>query len=214
MTTEVEATDVQAADVQTTVWDLEEGEVRKPGIVHVVVMALLTGIGIVVGTFGSLAIPIGFVSAFWPGQAVQSIGAIWFGWWGGIAAGLFPLISNSLSGSAPLPVSIAYLPANVLQAMIAAWAFRRYKASPSLDEGRDWGIWILWGAIIPNAVGAGWGSTMLVAFGLITQAAQLVTFLGWFVGNSIPTIILGSLILKFVSPLVVRSRAFCKGYWA
>ena len=52
------------------VWQLEEGEVRKPGIVHVVMLALFTGIGIVVGTFGSLAIPIGFVSAFWPGQGM------------------------------------------------------------------------------------------------------------------------------------------------
>jgi len=204
-------------NVKTTaaeIWKLEEGEVRKPGIVHVVMLALFTGIGIVVGTFGSLAIPIGFVSAFWPGQAVQSIGSVWFGWWGGIAAGLFPLISNSLSGSAPLPVSIAYLPANILQGMIAGWAFRKLLADPSLKSGRDWGVWILWGALVPNAIGAAWGSTMLVAFGLVTQAAQLVTFLGWFVGNTIPTIILGSLILKYVSPLVVRSKAFCKGNWA
>jgi len=196
------------------VWTLEEGEVRKPGIVHVVMLALFTGIGIVVGTFGSLAVPLGFVSAFWPGQAVQSIGSIWFGWWGGIAAGLFPLISNSLSGSAPLPVSIAYLPANILQGMIAGWAFRMLKADPSLKNGRDWGIWILWGSLVPNAIGAAWGSTMLVAFGLITQAAQLTTFIGWFIGNSIPTIVLGSLVLKYVSPLVVRSKSFCKGYWA
>lgn len=198
----------------TTLWMLEEGEVRTPGIVHVVMLALFTGIGIVVGTFGSLALPVGFVSAFWPGQAVQSIGSIWYGWWGGIAAALFPLISNSLSGSAPLPVSIAYLPANLLQGMIAGWAFRKFMADPSLKDGRDWGIFILWGAIVPNAIGAGWGSTMLVAFGLITQAAQLVTFFGWFVGNTIPTIILGGLILKFVSPLVVKTKAFCKGYWA
>ncbi len=181
---------------------------------HVVILALFTGIGIVVGTFGSLAIPIGFVSAFWPGQAVQSIGSIWFGWWGGIAAALFPLISNSLSGSAPLPVSIAYLPANFLQGMIAGWAFRRLKADPALSEGRDWGIWILWGALVPNLIGAAWGSTMLVAFGLITQAAQFITFLGWFVGNTIPTVILGSLVLKFVSPLVMRSKAFVKRDWA
>jgi len=200
--------------MKENVWQLEEGEVRKPGIVHVVMLALFTGIGIVVGTFGSLAIPIGFVSAFWPGQAVQSIGAIWFGWWGGIAAGLFPLISNSLSGSAPLPVSIAYLPANILQGMVAAWAFRKFKSNPSLPTGKDWWVFILWGALVPNAIGAAWGSTMLVAFGLITQAAQLVTFLGWFVGNTIPTIILGGLILKYVSPLVVRSKAFCKGLWA
>lgn len=197
-----------------SVWDIEEGEVRKPGIVHVVILALFTGIGIVVGTFGSLAIPIGFVSAFWPGQAVQSIGAIWFGWWGGIAAALFPLISNSLSGSAPLPVSIMYLPGNLLQGMIAAWAFRYFKTDPSLQTQRDWIIWIVFGALLPNFVGAAWGSTVLVAFGLVTQAAQFVTFLGWFIGNTIPTIILGSLVLKFVSPLVVKTKAFCKGLWA
>lgn len=196
------------------VWALEEGEVRKPGIVHVVMLALFTGIGIVVGTFGSLAVPIGFVSAFWPGQAVQSIGAVWFGWWGGIAAALFPLLSNSLSGSAPLPVSIAYLPGNLLQGMVAAWAFRYFKSHPALQSGKDWGVWILWGAIVPNAIGAAWGSTMLVGFGLITQAAQFTTFLGWFIGNTIPTIILGSIVLKYVSPLVIRSKAFCKQYWA
>jgi integral membrane sensor domain MASE1 len=196
------------------VWEMEPGEIRKPGIVHVVMLALLTGIGIVVGTFGSLAIPIGFVSAFWPGQAVQSIGAIWFGWWGGIAAALFPLISNSLSGSAPLPVSIMYLPGNLLQGMIAAWAFRYYKTDPSLKTQKDWIIWVIFGALLPNLVGAAWGSTVLVAFGLVTQAAQFITFLGWFVGNTIPTLILGSLILKFVSPLVVRTKAFCKGLWA
>ena len=203
---------VEAATTQ--LWELEEGEVRRPGIVHVVMLALFTGIGIVVGTFGSLAIPIGFVSAFWPGQAVQSIGSIWFGWWGGIAAALFPLISNSLSGSAPLPVSIAYLPANLLQGMIAGWAFRRLKADPTLSSGRDWGIWIFWGALVPNAIGAAWGTTMLVNFGLITQSAQFISFLGWFVGNTIPTIILGSLVLKYVSPLVMRSKAFVKKDWA
>jgi integral membrane sensor domain MASE1 len=203
-----------ASSEERTVWDLEPGEVRKPGIVHVVMLALFTGIGIVVGTFGSLAVPIGFVSAFWPGQAVQSIGAIWFGWWGGIAAALFPLISNSLSGSAPLPVSVMYLPGNLLQGMIAAWAFRYFKTDPSLKTQKDWIIWIVFGALLPNLVGAAWGSTVLVAFGLVTQAAQFVTFLGWFIGNSIPTIILGSIILKFVSPLVVKTKAFCKGLWA
>jgi len=195
------ATTARSQVISSSVWDKEPGEIRKPGIVHVVMLALLTGIGIVVGTFGSLAIPIGFVSAFWPGQAVQSIGAIWFGWWGGIAAALFPLISNSLSGSAPLPVSIMYLPGNLLQGMVAAWAFRSFRADPTLQNQRDWIIWVVFGALLPNLIGAAWGSTVLVAFGLITQAAQFVTFLGWFVGNTIPTLILGSLILKFVSPL-------------
>ena len=98
--------------------------------------------------------------------------------------------------------------------MIAGWAFRYYKANPALLSKHDWTVWIVAGALIPNAVGAAWGSTMLVAFGLITQAAQFTTFLGWFIGNTIPTVILGSIILKYVSPLVMRSKAFCKGYWS
>jgi integral membrane sensor domain MASE1 len=203
-----------ASVTREAIWTVEEGEVRSPGIVHIVMLALFTGIGIVVGTLGSLAVPLGFVSAFWPGQAVQSIGSIWFGAWGAIAAGLFPLISNALSGSAPLPVSLAYLPGNILQGLIAGWAFRQFVADPRLNSTRDWTIWLFWGAIVPNIVGAGWGSTVLVMFGMITSAAQFTTFLGWFIGNTVPTIILGSLILKYVSPLVIRSKAFTKGYWA
>ena len=81
---------VRAASRGGSVWDVRPGEVRRPGIIHVVMMALFTGVGIVVGTLGSLAIPVGFVSAFWPGQAVQAVGGVWFGYWGGIAGALFP----------------------------------------------------------------------------------------------------------------------------
>ena len=52
--------------------------------------------------------PLGFVTAFWPAQAIQSVGSIWYGMWGGIASVVFPIISNAMSGSAPLPVSLAY----------------------------------------------------------------------------------------------------------
>ncbi|MGD2144773.1 MAG: hypothetical protein PVF54_09880 [Anaerolineae bacterium] len=204
-----------SAQEERSVWHIEEGEIRRPGIIHVVMTALFTGIGIVVGTLGSLAVPIGFVSAFWPGQAVQVIGGIWFGWWGGIAAFLFPLISNLLSGSAPLAVSLSYLPSNMLfQPMLGAWAFRFFKADPRLRGTRDWIIWIVFGVLLANLGGAVWGTLILLWFGLITKAAYWVTVGGWFIGNSIPSIILGSVILYFVSPLVVRTQAFVKGYWA
>jgi integral membrane sensor domain MASE1 len=179
-----------------------------------IILALFIGIGIVVGTFGSLAIPIGFVSAFWPGQAIQSVGGIWFGAWGVLASAFFPFISNSISGSAPLPVSFAYLPANIAQGLIAAWAFRAFKADPALSTARDWAIWIGFGVIIANLLGSFWGSNVLVWFGLITREAWGVAWAGWFIGNTIPSIILGSILLKYVSPLVVRSRAFVKGWWA
>lgn len=196
------------------VWAVESGEVRKPGVSHLVMTALFTGIGIVVGTFGSLAIPMGFVSAFWPGQAVQVIGGIWYGMWGGIAASLFPLISNALSGSAPLPVSLAYLPGNFVQGMLGAWAFRRFLADPRMLSRRDWYIFVVYGVVVANLFGAAWGSTVLRMFGLISPASHAIVFAGWTLGNIIPSLIFGSIILKLVSPLVVQTRTFVKQWWA
>jgi integral membrane sensor domain MASE1 len=196
------------------IWTVEAGERRSPGIVHVVMMALFIGIGIVVGTLGSLAIPIGFVSAFWPGQAVQAVGGTWFGAWGVIAGMFFPFISNAMSGSAPIPVSAAYLPANFLQAFLAAAAFRWFKADPRLNSVRDWTIWVVIGVLLANFLGAFWGTYILSWFGLITEAARPTALLGWLIGNSIPSLIFGSILLKFVSPMVMRSKAFTKGWWA
>lgn len=196
------------------IWETRPGEIRKPGLAHFVMFVLFTGIGIVVGTFGSLAIPLGFVSAFWPGQAVQTIGGIWFGMWGAIAGTFFPLISNALSGSAPLPVSIAYIPANFVQSALGMYLFRKFKLDPRLTRKKDWMGWVFGAAIVANAFGAFWGSTVLLNFGLITRSAYPIVMAGWFVGNTIPTLILGTIILKYVSPLVIRSKAFCKGYWA
>ncbi len=177
-------------------------------------LALFTGIGIVVGTFGSLTIPIGFVSAFWPGQAIQAVGSIGYGMCGGIASFVFPLLSNSLSGSAPVPVSIAYIPANFVQGMTAGWAFRRFKADPRLLSTGDWLIFTLIGIIAANIFGATWGSTVLRLFGLITPEAHPTVVASWFVGNTVASWILGAILLKFVSPMVIRTAAFCKGYWA
>lgn len=207
-------TDGGAAASGRSVWEVQEGESRESGPVHVIMTALFIGIGIVVGTFGSLAVPIGFVSAFWPGQAVQAVGAVWFGAWGVIAGALFPLISNTISGSAPLPVSIAYLPGNAVQAGLAAWAFKRWDVHPALKERRDWIIWIVLGVVAANLVGSLWGSAVLVAFGLITVEAWPVAWLGWWVGNTIPGLIFGSILLKFVSPVIIDSKAFVKNWWA
>lgn len=198
----------------TNVWALEEGEVRKPGLVHVVMMALFSGVGIVVGTFGSLAVPVGFVSAFWPGQAIQCVGSIWYGMWGGIAGVLFPIISNVIGAGVAIPVSLAYIPGNFVQSIVAGWAFRTLKCDPRLRSVKDWFVFLVLGILLSNAIGAAWGTWVQRWFGLLTADAHEVAFLGWFLGNSIGSGILGVVMLKFISPIVIKSKAFCKGYWA
>jgi len=197
-----------------SIWKLEEGEIRKPGLAHYVMMALFTGVGIVVGTFGSLAVSIGPVSAFWPGQAIQSVGSIWYGGWGAIAGVVFPMISNAISGSAALPISLAYIPGNLAQAAIAGYFFRKMNCNPCLTSKKDYIVFIVLGTLVANAIGAAEGNFVLLLFGIITPAGIPLNFLGWFLGNSIASGILGIIMLKFLSPLVIKTRTFCKGIWA
>ena len=125
------------------IWEVEEGEKRSVGVIHIVITALLIGIGAVVGAFGSFTLPLGFgVNFFWPAIAVQNVGSVWFGAWGVIAAALFPIISNGIAGT-PVYVSLAYIPANAVQALLPALAFRLFKADPRLRKGRDYLIFLV-----------------------------------------------------------------------
>ena len=199
----------------TSVWLREDGERRGPTIGHFVITALFIGIGTVVGAFGSLAVPLGFVTAFWPGQALQATGGIWFGvWGGGIAAVVFPFFSNAIAGIS-VPISALYIPANLVQGMIPAWGFRRFNADPRLNTKRDWTVFAVWGALVPNLLGSLWGSFALAfIIEAVPVSAWLVMWAGWFFGNTIPSFILGAILLKSLSPLIIRTRVFCKGYVA
>ena len=150
-----------------SVWVMEKGEVRKPGLAHFVMMALFSGVGVVVGAFGSMAVSLGPVSAFWPGQAIQSVGTIWYGGWGALAGSLFPLIANSIAGSAALPISIAYIPGNFAQSVIGALAFRKFDCDPRLRSAKDWVVFLVFGVFLANAVGAFEGVCVLYLLSLI-----------------------------------------------
>lgn len=196
------------------IWTLEEGETRSAGVIHIVITALLIGIGAVVGAFGSFSLPLGFgVNFFWPAIAVQNVGGIWFGAWGAIAGSLFPIISNGITGT-PVYVSLAYIPANLMQALLPAFAFRYFKADPRLQEGRDWAIFLI-SITVANIFGALYSPlVVLKGFGLLTAESVPVFIWGWFGGNEIAGIIFGVILLKALSGVVMETNAFVKRWWA
>ena len=206
--------DVVPAGTSKNVWHVEEGERRSVGVIHIVILALLIGIGFVVGAFGSISFPLGFgVNFFWTGIAVQQVGSIWFGAWGVLAGTIFPFFSNAIAGT-PFYVSAAYIPANLVQAFLPAWAFRRFKADPRLKSGRDYGI-LLAAMIISSAFGALWSPlVVLKGFGLLTADSVPLFIWGWFGGNVVAGLVFNFVLLKALSPVVIRTTAFVKKWWA
>jgi hypothetical protein len=196
------------------IWTVEKGERRPVGVIHIVITALLIGIGFVVGAFGSISFPLGFgVNFFWTGIAVQQVGAIWFGAWGVLAGAIFPFFSNAVAGT-PFYVSLAYVPANAVQAFLPAWAFRFFKADPRLKTGRDY--WILLAAmILSSAFGALWSTLVVLrGFGLLTTDSLPLFILGWFGGNVVAGLVFNFILLKALSAVVIRTTAFVKQWWS
>lgn len=196
------------------IWTVEPGERRSVGVIHIVTLALLIGIGFVVGAFGSISFPLGFgVNFFWTGIAVQQVGSIWFGAWGVLAGTIFPFFSNAVAGT-PFYVSAAYIPANLLQAFLPAWAFRNFKADPRLRSGRDYGI-LIGAMLISSAIGALWSTLVVLrSFGLLTADSVPIFIFGWFAGNVLAGLVFNIILLKALSGVVIRMPAFVKKWWA
>lgn len=196
------------------IWTVQPGEKRSVGVIHIVILALLIGIGFVVGAFGSISFPLGFgVNFFWTGIAVQQVGSIWFGLWGVIAGFIFPFFSNGIAGT-PFYVSLAYIPANLVQGLLPAWAFRYFKADPRLRKGRDYLILFL-SMIVSSAFGALYSPlVVLKGFGLLTTESVPLFIWGWFGGNVVAGIVFNFILLKALSGVVIRTPAFVKRWWA
>jgi hypothetical protein len=196
------------------IWTVQEGEKRSVGVIHIVILALLIGIGFVVGAFGSISFPLGFgVNFFWTGIVVQQVGPIWFGAWGVLAGAIFPFFSNAIAGT-PFYVSLAYVPANAIQAFLPAFFFRRFKLDPRLKSARDWG-WLLLAMVVSSALGSLWSVLVVLrSFDLLTTDSVPLFIWGWFGGNLVAGVVFNFVLMKVLSPVVIRTTAFVKKWWA
>ncbi len=196
------------------IWIVKEGEKRSVRTIHLFITILLITIGFVVGAFGSVSFPLGFgVNFFWTGIVVQQIGAIWFGAWGVIAGAIFPFFSNAIAGT-PFYVSLAYLPANAIQAFLPAWVFRRFKLDPRMKSGKD-GLYLFLAMIVSSIIGSLWSVlVVLKGYGLLPPGSVPRYIWGWFGGNVIAGVVFNFLLLKALSDVVIRTKAFVKKWWA
>ncbi len=194
---------------------LENGESPKiKWFAYILILLALVLIGFVVGAFGSISFPLNYgVNYFWTGIVIQQVGSIWFGAWGVIAGVIFPFFSNAVT-STPLLVSLAYIPANFIQAYLPAMAFRKYKIDPELGSGLDY-VYLFLAMLVSNFLGALWSVVVVLkGFGLLGDESMLRYIFGWFGGNMVAGIIFNFIILKTLSRNTYISRFYVKKWWS
>jgi signal transduction histidine kinase len=181
---------------------------------RVVTFLLLCLAGVVIGTLGTWSVPLGHgYSALWPALVVQVAGGIWFGTIGILAGTVFPIFSNALAHVGPVGI-LGYIPANLAQSFIPAWAFRNYKMDPAIPGRKGILFYMLWGAVIPSLVGAILGSAAVVLMGEATVSEYPRLIWLWALGHIVVSPIVGIPALRVFTPLWRDLGVLVTGWWS
>ncbi len=156
------------------------------------------------------------IAYIFPAVAFMILFTLWYGAYGAIAAYVGTLVGSGLLATEILAqnpaIAALWAVAGLLQVLIPLIAVRKFEVDLALENRRDLSILILFGVVINNLVGAGWGAFTL---GLVvdTPGAMGSVFSAWLIGNVIVTLLVVPLALKFLTPKIEKSRFFVKNYW-
>jgi PAS domain S-box-containing protein/putative nucleotidyltransferase with HDIG domain len=177
------------------------------------IVLILVFAGIILGTLGTWSIPLGYgLSAFWPAIVVQVAGGAWFGGWGVLAAVIFPIFTNALA-NVGLSGILGFIPGNLAQGLIPAWAFRHFRVDPAIPGRKGLVFYIIWGALIPATAGGLLGSAAVVFFGEASWSDYPLLVVKWAAPNMVVSLLIGILILRELTPLWRDLGILTKGWW-
>ncbi|MCZ7392963.1 MAG: hypothetical protein ABOK23_04420 [Candidatus Methanoperedens sp.] len=140
--------------------------------------------------------------------------ALWFGVWGAIAAYIGCFIGAGMSTTGlPPSVNVYWSLADFWQVLIPLIAFRTLGADAVLKTQRDFLIFLVFGVVLNNLVGAGWGASTLAVGGIISWNNAPDIFASWLIGDLIVTIAITPLLLRYITPHIKKSGVYVRNYW-
>ncbi len=180
---------------------------------RLVTVAVAAGVYTVLSWLGVITLPIGIVSV---SSLFVAIGfgipfAIWFGAWGLLIGYIGTFVGSGLLVGVPLLVVIPFAFVDWIQLGIPMLAYRTLAARFGVDPmgkdvytGKGILFFLVFGVILPNALGAFYGLTVLRAGGLVPPDAFWPGVIGWWVGNMIVSLVIAPILLRGLSPVMER----------
>jgi len=177
----------------------------------VVVSAALALVGTLIGGLSITPI-IPYLATLYVGVAFQLIFGDWFGVWGAIGVYIGCGIGELYLG---FPVIFAFILVVVdfVQTMLFAFGGKTIKYNFGLKTARDWVFHIIWNGPVVNSIGGVYATLVFIyVFKFIGPAYFWPFFLGWVAGNVVVVLIIGTILLKFLSPYVMKTPLYVRGY--
>ena len=168
-----------------------------PSLSQLVAVAVASAVYIVLSWLAIIALPF----------------ALWFGGWAFVIAYLGNFIGAGLFSTPPLPLNIALWFGTVdliqlgLPMLLYRLLARRFGVSPigkDVYTVRGFLFFILCAVLPNNIIGGLYGNFILVQTGIIPSNAFLPAWFIWSLSNVAVTLIIGSILLRFLGPVAER----------
>jgi len=194
--------------------EVEEEGRKKSIVAYLAIFVVITIINAILARFGVIARPIGpGSSGLYFSVAFMIAFALWFGGWGVLAAYAGCIIGAGWPSGMPLGVNLYWSLADVWQVVIPLAAFRAFDADVRLSTRRDVLIFLVFGWLLNNMVGAGWGAGTLAIARIAPWSDVAGIFIGWLIGNLMVTILITPLLLRCLTPRIRAAELLVKRYW-
>ncbi|MGC9444046.1 MAG: hypothetical protein ACP5E9_03820 [Candidatus Methanospirareceae archaeon] len=181
---------------------------------YLALLPALVLINTVLARFGVIARPIGLgCSGLYFSVAILIVFALWFGGWGVIAAYIGCILGAGWLGGMPLGVNLYWSLADVWQVLIPLAAIKAFNADIGLRTKRDLAVFIGFGWLLNNCVGAAWGAATLALGELAFLEDVTGIFIGWLIGNLIVTAAIAPILLRYGTPWIEEHELLITGYW-
>lgn len=194
---------------------IEVDDNRKPLSVYLLIFIAISIINTILARFGVLAYPVGpGASGLYFSVAFMIAFTLWFGGWGVIAAYIGCYIGAGMLAGMPHSVNLYWSLADVWQVLIPLIAFKELKADVSLTTRRGIAVFLVFGWMLNNVIGAAWGATTLAVSGLASWSEAPHILVGWLTGNLIVTILITPLLLRYVTRHIQKAGLYITKYWS
>ena len=173
----------------------------KITIYEVVTTAVTAALWFSAGLLGVFFVFAG-VSYFWVPAGLNTPFGAWFGVYGALGQAIANITLSLLFGF-PFLLAASRAFAEFIEILIPAIAFYYTKINLDLRDKRDWLIYLVFGCFVNVAVAAIIGNIFNAILGLMTWNFAMTVGVGiWFVGDFLPAIVLGTLLLKTLSKYI------------
>jgi len=190
--------------------NIGDNQKQKSLYTYIIILIIITIINSVISRFAVITWKIApGVAVLYFAVAFMIAFALWFGMWGAIAAYIGCFIGAGMTAGLPPDVNVYWSLADLWQVLIPLIAFKTSGADVGLKTKRDFLIFLIFGIVLNNLVGAIWGSITITP-GVSWKQDM---FVSWFITNLIVTIVITPLLLRYITPYIKKSGLYVRNYW-